>query len=249
ALKQVQTALATADPSVIESASLAGKSVALQGLGTLEYLLYGTGNEAIVAATPEGKHRCAFAQSVARNIFNIAENLSADWASETGFAATFVDFGPTNPRFRNAREVTVHMFGTVVNGFDWVKDVKLKPVIGDTPEAAKPKRAGFWRSEQTADAIAANLRGLQDYLNASGFLSLLSEDQSFYSRSIEFEFGNAARALSEITKPPLEAFASEPDRGKLTYTLIVVDSLRDMMVGAVGPSLGVQSGFSVLDGD
>ncbi|MEO0498579.1 MAG: imelysin family protein [Pseudomonadota bacterium] len=249
ALKQVQAALAANDPSVTNAQSLSGKSVAVQGLGALEYLLYGTGSEALTTKNIEGQHRCIFARAVASNVTNIGRELRTDWADEDGFSAALIRFGPNNARFRNAREVAVQMFGTVVDGLDWVKDAKLKPVIGDTAEKAKPKRASFWRSEQTTRAIAANLDGLRTYLLAADLLAMLPESERYYAQSVAFEFANANRALSQIEKAPLEAFTNEADRGKLTYTIIVVDSLRDIMAGVVGPALGVQSGFSVLDGD
>ncbi|MEO0636127.1 MAG: imelysin family protein [Pseudomonadota bacterium] len=247
ALRQVQAALATTDPSVTATPSIAGKSVAVQGLGALEYLLFGAGSDDL--ARQESEHRCAFAHAVGGNVADIAAELRAEWNDADGFVATLIDFGPENASFRNAREVAVQMFATVVDGLAWVSDVKLRPALGEAKADAKPKRAIFWRSGQTFRSIQGNLDGLEAYLIATRLLDLLPEDQSRFAQSIRFEFANAKRTLEGIETAPLQAFAADPARGKLSYLLIVADSLGMLMEGRVGPTLGIEAGFSVLDGD
>src|SRR5690606_20934891 len=58
ALKQVQAVLAGPDLDAADPVKLAGKSVAVQGLGALEFLLFGTGAEQL--ATAEGAFRCHY---------------------------------------------------------------------------------------------------------------------------------------------------------------------------------------------
>ncbi|MCC6736141.1 MAG: hypothetical protein IT534_08425, partial [Bauldia sp.] len=48
-LRQVQAIVAARDPTAADPVSLAGKSAAIQGLGALEYLLFGSGSEALLA--------------------------------------------------------------------------------------------------------------------------------------------------------------------------------------------------------
>lgn len=249
ALRQVQAALASLDPSVTSTASISGKSVAVQGLGALEYLLFGTGFEDLTASDKAGNHRCQFAEAVAGNISSIADNMQINWTSETGYSQTMTSFGPDNDRYRDQREVAVQMFATVVDGLSWVRDAKLRPVLGETPEKAKPKRGAFWRSGQTFNSINANLEGIESYLEASGLLALLPVDEARFADSIRFEFSNAKRTLESIETAPLIAFTNDEDRGKLSYLLIVTDSLSKLMEGFVGPTLGIEAGFSVLDGD
>ncbi len=61
-LKQVQAALASKDPTAADAAQLAGKSVAMQGLGALEFVLYGTGSEEL--ATAGESYRCAYGAAI-----------------------------------------------------------------------------------------------------------------------------------------------------------------------------------------
>ena len=248
ALRQVQSALATKNDSVISVERLKEKSVAVQGLGALEYLLHGTGSEEL-SKVGIADHRCKFAEAVAGNLTQLGEELRGDWSSENGYAKTMVEFGPANPNYRTAQEVTVRLFGIVVNGLDWVKDVKLKPPLGKQVDKAKPKRAIFWRSNLSAVSINANLDGMDRFLKTSGLFGLLPTNKAWLDNSIDFEFKNADRTLKSLKANTLANYTNEEPRSKLNYMVIVTDSLRDMMVGEVGPALGVQSGFSVLDGD
>ncbi|TIU85567.1 MAG: peptidase M75, Imelysin, partial [Mesorhizobium sp.] len=57
-LRQVQATLASKDPSATDPVQLAQKSVAMQGLGALEYVLYGDGAETL--AGKDESYRCAY---------------------------------------------------------------------------------------------------------------------------------------------------------------------------------------------
>src|SRR6185312_7981565 len=91
-LKQIQDILAKRDASVTEPDQLAGKSVALQGLPALEYLLYGDGSESLTEGNrvvdgqeplPQldsaGDFRCSFALSIATNLERIARSVVEGW--------------------------------------------------------------------------------------------------------------------------------------------------------------------------
>ena len=61
--KQVQAALAEKDASATSPETLQGKSVAMQGLVALEYLLFGTGADEL--ATADADYRCDYASAIA----------------------------------------------------------------------------------------------------------------------------------------------------------------------------------------
>jgi predicted lipoprotein len=58
----VREALTKRDQSVTEAASLAGKSVALQGLPALEYLLHGDGATTLTKSSDEAQFSCRFSR-------------------------------------------------------------------------------------------------------------------------------------------------------------------------------------------
>ncbi|MEX1060566.1 MAG: imelysin family protein, partial [Methyloceanibacter sp.] len=88
-LRQLQDVLAKQDETVTEPDALAGKSVALQGLPALEYLLYGDGAETLAMSGDSGAFRCGFALSVATNIDRIARNVVEGWREGAAYEKSF----------------------------------------------------------------------------------------------------------------------------------------------------------------
>jgi membrane protein implicated in regulation of membrane protease activity len=82
-LKQVQAILAEEDPAATDLAGLQAKSVAVQGLGALEFVLFGTGAESLTSI--EGSFRCAYGQTIAGNIAGMAKEMVAGWYVPGGY--------------------------------------------------------------------------------------------------------------------------------------------------------------------
>ena len=90
---------------------------------------------------------------------------------------------------------------------------------------------------------------LERFVDASGILGLVPEQEKWIVGSVAFEFGNLKRALGEAG-PDLEAALADPaKREKLTYAAIVLASLRDLFQNRLGPAAGISGGFNSLDGD
>ena len=89
ALKQVQQALAQKDPTATSADTLKNKSVAMQGLGALEFVLFGTGSETL--GTTDGAYRCSDGRAIATLVGGISANPAA--AQISAFAIAL----PANP--------------------------------------------------------------------------------------------------------------------------------------------------------
>ncbi len=245
-LKQVQAALAQKDETATRVGTLARKSVAMQGLGALEFLLYGAGSHGLAAAGET--YRCAYAEAIAGNLDTIAGQLGAAWAAPQGFASQWTSPGPKNPLYRNGTEAVTELLDVFVTGFELVRDVRLEGFLGDTPDRDRPKQALFWRSGRTMQAIAANLSGLQALFEASELGEAVPQDERWIGKSALFEFGNAARA-SAAEGPIADILADPLRRDKLVYLGLVTSSLSEIFGASLSGVLGLTSGFSSLDGD
>ncbi|UIJ72788.1 imelysin family protein [Aurantimonas sp. HBX-1] len=246
ALRQIQAILGTQDDTATSAESLAGKSVAVQGLGALEFVLFGTDAETL--STPEGAFRCAYGQAIAENLAAIAASIDAAWADETGITRRLTAPAPGNPAYRSATDSLEEIVGIFVHGLEAVRDLRLRPAIGDSAGDAKPNLFLFRRSGLTLASLRANFDGLHDLFDASKLADLLPAPQAYLETSIDFEFGNAERTLAGLSEPLTDAVAS-PQRQALTYLLIVTGSLQDLFEAQLSPTLGLSGGFSSLDGD
>ena len=72
-LRQVQAALASGDATAADARQLASKSVAMQGLGALEFVLFGTGSETLTGT--EGNYRCQYGTAIAANLQRLDQRV------------------------------------------------------------------------------------------------------------------------------------------------------------------------------
>ena len=98
--RQIRDALAMRDESVTKPDALSGKSVALQGLPALEYLLYGDGAETLAAPSSDGAFRCAFARAVAANSDAIAKSVAEEWREGSLYEKSFLAPGADTTPYR-----------------------------------------------------------------------------------------------------------------------------------------------------
>jgi uncharacterized protein len=247
-LRQIQAALAARDPGLTDAAKLAEKSVAIQGFGALEFVLFGTDSDAL--ATAGGAFRCAYGRAIAGNLAAIATAVDRAWSDREGFAARWAAPGPDNPSYRTPDEALGELVGVFVDGLEWLRDVRLSGFIGETPDKDNPKQALFWRSGATLAVIEANLSGLSSLLEASNLETVLPADAGWIEDSMRFEFGNAVRVATELEgRPVADILADAKLRSRLSYLRIVTSSLSEIFGTRLSPALSLSTGFSSLDGD
>ncbi|MBX3598352.1 MAG: peptidase M75, Imelysin [Rhizobiaceae bacterium] len=247
-LKQVQAALAQKDLTAIDAERLAQKSVAMQGFGALEFLLFGTGSDDVAAWRET--FRCHYAQAVADNISSMSSDISKEWDAPEGFAKTWENPSPQNNLYRSDTEALTDLIEIFVQGIELVRDVRTNGFLGEKPEGDKAKQAIYWRSNGTALSLGANIEGLNKLFEASRMADLATGDNAYLGNSIGFEFGNAQNALAAVKGKPIDAVLRDPDqRQKLDYFRTVTSSLSELFGTRLSGALDLTAGFSSLDGD
>ncbi|MBU1173813.1 MAG: peptidase M75, Imelysin [Alphaproteobacteria bacterium] len=247
ALKQVQAALIERDETVLSLETLEGKSVGLQGLGSLEYVLFGTGSDEM-AAQNDG-FRCRYGGTIARNVAGIADTLHAAWSDPQGIAHRLIAPRPDNPDYRSADEVLREFLGLFSHGFERMRVQELTPVLADGPGSARSKSALFWRSGLSMDMLVWEAQGMGELLAVSGLGALLGENQRWIGDSFWFELANFVATGARLDAP-IDQVLTDPDGwDKVSYLSILTSSLEQIFGAQIAGSLGVDLGFSALDGD
>ncbi|MEP7241120.1 MAG: imelysin family protein [Devosia sp.] len=249
-LKQVQAALAAKDATATDPATLKGKSVALQGFGALEFLLFGSGAESL--ATAGDPYRCAYASAIAGLDDSIAAEISREWNEEGPDSAVghMLDPQPDADDYRTPTEVLEKLAGVLIDGTETIRDQRLTPVIGTADGIIKPKSALFWRSGLAVPLIAADFAGLREFFVGARFPEALNAGQhGWVSSGTLFEFDNAARDAATVTDPIALAVTDERQLRALKALSIVTGSLDTLIGDNLAAALGLSSGFSALDGD
>jgi len=246
-LRQVQAVLATKDESAADAAGVAHKSVAMQGLGALEFVLYGTGADQLAAAGDP--YRCAYGQAVAGNIERIATEVAREWDEPDGFAATWATPGPDNAIYRDGNEAVTELVGAFIEGLDIVRDVRVKGFLGRQADADKPRLAIYWRSDNTARSLAANLAGMDALFQASKLGEALPEKDRWIAESIHIQLVNGADTARQAVGP-IDAVLGNPERrALLEHFSLITSSLSNLFGTRLTAAFGLTAGFSSLDGD
>ncbi|SFN78536.1 hypothetical protein SAMN03159463_00556 [Mesorhizobium sp. NFR06] len=246
-LRQVQSTLAAKDPSATDPAQLAQKSVAMQGLGALEYVLYGDGAETL--ARKDDPYRCAYGAAVAGNIEAIAGEVRDAWQNPDGFASLWANPGAKNPLYRDGTEAVAELVGVFINELEMIRDVRLKGFLGAKPDADKPKQAIYWRSQNTTASLAGNLSGVDLLFQASKLGDALPADARWMAESIHIQLTNGVAAAKSVSGPIDRALADPALRDRLEHFAQITSSLSTLIGTRMTAEFGLTAGFSSLDGD
>ncbi|MEM6748769.1 MAG: imelysin family protein, partial [Pseudomonadota bacterium] len=195
-LRQVQGVIGSEDETVTTQESLQGKSVALQGLPALEFVLFGTGSEGL--ATGEAAHRCAYGAAIAPSIADVAGELSDAWQGFEGYAGLMLAPGPDNPIYRTEGEAMQELLRAMSEQMEILNDAKLARVVGESLEEVRPRRASFWRADASFEAMAANVAAILSLNEAGQVGQFLPEQSRRFAGTLEFELNFAARIFNGL---------------------------------------------------
>ncbi|MCW5696687.1 MAG: hypothetical protein KIS96_08115 [Bauldia sp.] len=244
ALRQVQELLAVEDETATDLARLRDKSVAVQGLAAIEFLLFGTGSEGLVTGDD---YRCRFAATAAASMAAIAANLAAMVAPEGPFTRSLRESGPDNVLYRSEAEAVSDL---VLSAATAVESAHrgLATVLGATQAEAMPRTAPLWRSGLGITFIAALATGVADGLLASGLREAVPAHADLVDE-IEAALARLRRALPPPGTAVADAVVDPVLRDALLAALAILDELKVLLGEALPAALGVNLGFNALDGD
>lgn len=248
-LRQVQRALMQKDETVTSRGTLAQKSVALQGLPALEYLIYGKGADVLAGTDEIGAFRCRFASAVAANIAAIAEEVERAWGKDEPFTKMFLAPGPNDPLYRSPKDATLELFKTFSGGIERVRDLKLGRPLGESPIRARPRLAAFWLSDLAFPNMAGNLKGVRALFIDGGFEALVAAQSPGVEKSVLFDLDRVTEGLEAEQEPIAEAVIEPEQREKLEAYRVGLKSARDTASELIAEGAGLSFGFNALDGD
>lgn len=246
-LKQVQRRLVKKDVTLTDLKLLQTKSVAVQGFGAIEFLLFGTGAD--ILETTNGSFRCKFAKTASANVAAIAFELQNSWRFGSDYSHSWMNAGAPNSVFANEQEAINELLGALVHGLGALRDIRIGSFLKKETVFDRPKSALFWRSKMTIRMLEANLTMLENLMEDGGLYSLVKSDNNGTINSLRFEFAQVHKALASIDRPIVEALQNEEQRKNIVYLKSGLGYLIERIDGEFALMLGLSSGFSFSDGD
>ncbi|MBL1405762.1 MAG: peptidase M75, Imelysin [Hyphomicrobiales bacterium] len=246
-LKQVQRRLVKKDATLTELKSLQSKSVAVQGLGAIEFLLFGTGSNDLVSTSAD--FRCKFAKTASANVEAISSELQGSWQAGSDFSKRWMQAGNSGSIFANEQEAINELLGVLVHGLEVFRDIRIGGFLKKEAKYDRPKSALLWRSQSTLPVLKANFKMFEGVMEEGGLYSLVEEDLNGTVNSLRFEFKQIKNTLNSISPPIADALGNEKQRAKLHYIKNTLGYLIERIDGEFALMLGLSSGFSFSDGD
>ncbi len=247
--KQVAAALEAHDGSVAATETLQGKSVALQGFGALEYILFTNGNDQFSEPGPARKHRCAFMQAIAANITHISREVLKQWSQADGYTAIFLQPGSDNPVYLEPKEVTLEIAKSFLAGLGIVRDIRIAGPLGLQRKSARRNRAAFERSGLSTRAITANLEGLVKMYEKAGLMERIGAHEAGMGKAIQSDLVQSLKTLRSISLP-MKAAVEDPDaEDKLMAVGFPLRNARGQASRVLAQGAGLSLGFNALEGD
>ncbi len=245
-LRQVQTALAKQDETVLDVVTLQKKSVALQGLGAIDFLLFGNDADALATGDP---FRCQFARSVSENLFQVATTLAQAWEQDENLRAKWSVPNDANTFFRTDREAMNAVIGTIIHGLEAIRDTRIDVFLMDDPNRDRPRSAALWRSKATMMSIAANLKGLDKLFTQSRIETILPKGALYLGDTVRFEFEQSIKTAQSLDAPIADLLADPDRRNQIEYLRHTIDFLIERLNDEFATAAGIAAGFSFGDGD
>ncbi|MTH96907.1 imelysin family protein [Roseibium sp. RKSG952] len=249
--RQIRKIYAKQDPTVTGAASLANKSVAVQGLTALELIAFDRdGTVRLGKQDADGDFSCAYAAAISENVAQIALETEQGWSDVQGYSKELLTpDAALGGHIHTPKEALETLFNGLVTGIVVVKDQDILPALGAGMEKSKPNRVPFSRSKNGIAYLKAEVGGLRAAVTAADLAEALPEGDAYLVRSADFEFQNVLRLLDEVPVPVRKSLEEPASYDKLKATLFGLNGARNALAGQISGALGLSGGFNALDGD
>lgn len=209
----------------------AKNSVAVQGLPSLERLLFDVNAETEMLSGERRARRCAVGQAIAWNIVTIAHDVRLGWSKEL-----VEDLAKPE----TAKEATSRIATDFLASFAYIRDAKLRAPLGRDIAASRPQLAESWRSGRSKRALTLNLGALLDVskiimADKPGDTPAMIATALSFAENLPEDFG--------------KALADAKQRPQFYLVLDAIAAARDKAHDEIPAVLGITVGFNSRDGD
>ncbi len=219
------------DVADLAPATFVKNSVAVQGLPALERLLFDDKAQTEMLSGERKARRCAVGQAIAWNVVTIAHDVRLGWSN---------DISETIDDPDTAKEATSRIATDYLSSFAFMRDAKLRPMLGKDAGSARPTLAEGWRSKRSKRALTLNVESALDVAK----LVMAGKDgdtPATVTTALSF-----AEALPEDFGP---ALVDVKQRQPFYLLLDALAAARDKAHDEIPAVLGITVGFNSQDGD
>ena len=248
--KQTTKLLAKRDDADIEAEKLAGASVAVQGFGAVDAVLYGHGSDTLASSMPEASFRCRYVHALAVDIAQIAAETHAEWGGD--YKQEWLQPSAGNKTYLSPKETTQALYRAYATEIEVLRAQRLAPALKDAVNGAAPLLP---HSGLALPFILAAVDGARDILGPGGFgaadLAGTDKERSAIAilGSVATDLGFALRSGEAALAMAPNPFTDDKARARLAPVLLSLKNAEETGRAALGDLTGQSLGFNSLDGD
>ena len=228
------------------------KSVALQGLGALEKLLFSSWDTTNISQ----QTLCDLMLLIANNIVQITQSTEDSWIKPPlKFADEFNSAGQTAAYFMTDAEIAQQLFVGMRTQLAIVEELKLKRVFIELKKINEvrinPKRLEAWRSRHSLDLIKENIYAIKE-LYTLGFSSHLNKQQPKLHTQIMQSFHDVEKILKSFNISLYDLLNDNKNKEQLNLFKSLIQEvqvLNQRISNELPQQLGLGVSFNALDGD
>ncbi|MCP5161466.1 MAG: imelysin family protein [Hahellaceae bacterium] len=236
---------------------LGQKSVAVQGLNALEYLLFDQEFLASIATKDSASRQVPFCRLLtagSQNLAEIAADVEQRW--KTSFREQWLDADYEEQQPHYLKDNLERVFGAMVASLEVIKSRKLAPAIGIKAGKGLGKTNPWllesWRAEHSAQNMRATLESLQAlYVAPASFSSYLLKKQPD-AKALDGQIRDAFTAALAQTVPAQMSFERAVKAGEVVQMIELYNAVGDLaqlLKHEYAPAAGLKIGFNANDGD
>ena len=245
-LRQIQRILSKKDHKALKHVTLKTLSVAVQGLGALDYLLFGNESQTLYS---RNDFRCQYAYAVTQNLHFISKTVTQAWFNDNELLNDFLHPSTTNPNYHSDQEAMNALIGILIHSLQGIRDTRIGAYLKPNNKKDRPKSAPLWRSQSTLKLISANLKGLDQLFNQSQISLLLPNEKQSIHAALNKDFQQSI-FVSESFDTSINTLLADPEqRERMRYLQLLTEFLIERFTDDFGASTGLSTGFSFNDGD
>ena len=252
--RQVARALETREPAVTDAATLAGRSVALQGLGALDIVLYGPAQSAS-STSEQLAHRCAYARAIAANIASLAQAILDEWSAADGYRQHWLNAGPGDRVFVKPSETTLALAKAFNQGLERVRDERLGAALGLGKQRRKMP-AVLDKGSLSLVLVKSNLDGLLELYELGGMQQAIAPPELKDDRDgvaakatlVASEIKTARDGVAGLLRVP-KPFEHSPTASRLISVGFPLKNARELAHEILTLRANLSLGFNSSDGD
>jgi predicted lipoprotein len=244
--------LASRDATATNAAELANKSVALQGIGALEIVLFSDGG--LEQADPADRDfRCRFGSAIAANLASLAREIADAWQDEGGFAGRWLRPGGRNPVFLLPSETTLALAKALNQGLERARDERIAGPLGLNKQR-RVTPAPLAVSNRSMRLVIANIEGARNLYDRGGLraaiLSAASGDANDKELAalVSRELATALERLEPV-RQSAKPYVDRESRRQIIASGFPLKNARLIAGELLVRNAGLSLGFNASDGD